>query len=236
MNDKQKKFINYIYLFLIFLNIIIVTKLFNWYIESVTPNINMVVKAKLEKITYEIITDKINTDLINENNLKDVLTITKNEEGEILTVDYNLEKAYTVNNMINNSVISSISNLSEGKLKSDEFYLGKDSIYILEPLFINSNYVILSSFGPYIPIKVSFIGTVVTNLKTKITSYGLNNVLNELYVTIEISELITTPLSSEIIKIEYDILIDASMINGRVPSYFGNEFIKESSVIDGSIN
>lgn len=231
--NNYYKFIFFIFCFIIYS---CVNNLLVWYLDSVTPKINTIVYAKLEKITYEIITDKINTDLINENNLRDVLLITKNDEGEILTVDYNLEKAYRVNNMINNSVVASITNLSDGLLLTDEFFLGEDSIYINQPLFINSNYVILSALGPQVPIKVSFIGTVVTNLKTKITSYGLNNVLNELYVTVLISEIVTTPLNSEKLFIEYDILIDATMINGRVPSYFGSEYITESNAVFSEID
>ncbi len=204
----------------------------NWYLKSVTPKINILVQNKLEKITYEIITDKINTDLINESNLKDVLIITKNSAGEILTVDYNLEKAYTVNNMINNSVRNSITNLETGNFANSEFKLAEDSVYINVPLFINSDFAIISSLGPQIPIKINFIGTIITNLKSKITSYGLNNVLNEIYVSIEIEELITTPVSEEPIKLSYDILIDATMINGRVPTFFGDEIISESSILD----
>ncbi len=208
------------------------SSLLNWYLTSLTPVINILVKNKLEKITYEIITDKINTDLINESNLRDVLIITKNADGEILTVDYNLEKAYTVNNMINNSVRNSITNLEVGDFANSEFLLAEDSVYINVPMFINSNLAILASLGPKIPVKINFIGTIITNLKTKITSYGLNNVLNEIYVSIEIHELITTPVSEEAIIINYDILIDATMINGRVPTFYGNEITAESNILD----
>ncbi len=206
--------------------------IFIWYLEKVTPKINQIVVAKLEKITYEIITDKINTDLINENNLKDIIHITKNNEGEILTVDYNLEKAYSVNNTINNSIRNSLNHLETGALQNSEFLVGDNSIYIHEPLFVASDYALLSNFGPKIPIKISFIGTIVTNLETRITSYGLNNVLNEIYVKVEISELITTPTTSHTIKLEYDILIDATMINGRVPSFYGGEITTESNILD----
>lgn len=229
------KYIKSLVITIIFLIILVTFNIMNWYLSEITPKINELVIAKLEKVTYEIITDKINTDLINENNLKDVLIITKNSDGEILTVDYNLEKAYSVNNMINESIRNSITDLELGTLENSEFYLGENSMYINTSLFVSSDYVILSALGPKIPIKVSFIGTVVTNLKTKITSYGLNNVLNEIYVTVEITELITTPVASETVNLEYDILIDATMINGRVPSYYGSELITQSSIVESSI-
>ncbi len=230
-----KNYIKYIIVLIIFFIFINTFNITNWYLKKITPKINEVVEKKLEKVTYEIITDKINTDLINENNLRDVLVITKNKDGEILTVDYNLEKAYSVNNMINESIRNSITNLELGTLKNSEFFLGEDSMYINPPLFISSDYPIISALGPKIPIKVSFIGTVVTNLKTKITSYGLNNVLNEIYVNVEITETLTTPVTHENVKLVYDILIDATMINGRVPSYYGNELIKETPIVSENI-
>ncbi len=232
--DLKNRIILIIILFIV--GIISTTlSMLNWYLEKVTPKINFLVEEKLKKVTYEIITDKINTDLINENNLRDILNITKNEAGEIITVDYNLEKAYTVNSTINNSIINSINSLDEAYLENSEFLLGENSMYINVPLFITSDYAIVSSLGPKIPIKVSFIGTVITNLETRITDYGLNNVLNEIYVNVEIVELITTPVSTEKIYIEYDILIDATMINGRVPSYYGGEIISSSNILDSSL-
>ena len=227
-----KKNIKYFSILIIISIFVTVINMFNWYIINITPKINILVKSKLEKVSYEIITNRINTELINENNLKDVLIITKNKEGEILTVDYNLERAYRVNNMINDSIRKSIYDLENGILESSEFMLGKNSMYINVPFFSGSNYTILSVIGPKIPIKISFIGTVITNLKTKITSYGLNNVLNELYVTVEIKELITSPITREENILKYDILIDASMINGRIPSFYNEKLIKESGVLD----
>lgn len=232
MNVFFKDYIKIILLMIIILTVTLTINLLSWYLSEITPKINEVVIAKLEKVTYEIITDKINTDLINENNLRDILIISKNNSGEIITVDYNLEKAYMVNNKINESIRNSITDLELGVLQSSEFYLGVNSMYINTPLFVASDYIILSVMGPKIPIKITFIGTVVTNLKTKITSYGINNVLNEIYVTVEITELITSPIANQTIKLEYDILIDATMINGRVPSFYGSEFITQSAIVD----
>lgn len=232
----MKVFLKSRFLILIFVELLlIITMTFSLtltFLSKSTPNIMKVVESKLEKVTYEMITDKINTDLINDSNLKDILLLTKNSEGEILAVDYNLEKAYKVNNLINNSIRNSIYNLESGILANSEFVLGVNSMYIDVPMFVSSENIIISSLGPKIPVKISFIGTVVTNLQTKITSYGLNNVLNEIYVTVEITELITTPVSEEKYSVKYDILIDATMINGRVPSYYGENIIENSSILD----
>ncbi len=203
--------------------------IFNWYFTSLTPNINKVVTFKLEKIVYQILTSELNTKVVDQT---DLLILNKNNDGEIITVDYDLDKAYIINNNINTSIRNSINNLSSGDLENSEFIMVNGNMYIEEPLLINSKFTIISALGPQIPIKINFVDTVVTNLKTKITSYGLNNALTELYVTTSVKVNIITPVTNEEIKIDYDILIDAAMINGRVPTFYGSSITSESNILD----
>ena len=43
------------------------------------------------------------------------------------------------------------------------------------PMFINSKDMFLSNLGPSIYVPINFVGSVLTNIKTKITDYGINN-------------------------------------------------------------
>ncbi len=205
------------------------SSIFKWYFDSVTPNINEIVVTKLEKVVYEILTSELNTKEINENNM---LVLTKNKDGEIITVDYDLKKAYEINNNINNSIRKSINNLNNSTLRNSEFENINNSLFINIPLFINSKYSIISSLGPSIPIKIDFVDTIMTNLKTKVTSYGMNNSLAEIYVVTEVKIKIITPVTSKEIVINYDILIDATMINGRIPMFYGSDITSESNILD----
>ncbi len=221
-------------LLIVLIGVIILSfNMFKWYLNSVTPKITLVIESKLEKITYDIITSELNINII-END--DLLILTKNNNEEIISVDYDLKKAYEINNIINQSIRNNINNLASLEIDYNEFLVNDNYIYINEPLFINSSYSIISALGPKIPIKVEFIGTVITNLKTKVNSYGLNNALSEIYVTVEIIQLITTPVSNKKMNFKYDILIDAVMINGRVPTFYGGEYISESNAINVPIN
>ena len=92
--------------------------------------------------------------------------------------------------------------------------------------------VYLANLGPKIPVKIDFVGTVLTNIKTKITNYGLNNALVELYAYVMITEEITTPVSFNRLDTEYDVLLAAKMVNGRVPTFYGNTYEKESSLFN----
>lgn len=229
---KFKKHIKIIIFVIIFLIIITFFNLVIWYTSAITPNFKNVVYSKMEKQIYEIITSEITSNILNDKVLKNVLIVTKNSVGEIITVDYDLEKAYRINNLINDSIRKSLTKIENGNIKNPEFHIAGNGMYVEIPFTVLSKKALISNMGPDIPVAVSFVGTVITNLETKMTDYGLNNVLNELFVTIEIKQLLTTPVTSESITYKYNVLIDAAMINGRVPSYYGSEIISESNLLD----
>ena len=49
----------------------------------------------------------------------------------------------------------------------------------------------------------------------------MNNALVELYVTIQITENLMTPVIEEDITFTYDVLVASKVINGRVPEIYG---------------
>ena len=89
------------------------------------------------------------------------------------------------------------------------------------PFFIGNKNPLLVNLGPKIYIPLNFSGALLTNLKTKIKDYGLNNALVEIYVTIKINIDILYPYNKNKEEINYDVLIASSIINGRVPSFYG---------------
>lgn len=91
-------------------------------------------------------------------------------------------------------------------------------------LYIPMGYLTGSSFlaniGPKIPLKVSLIGDVRTDIKERITDYGLNNALLKIYIYVEVVTQSIVPLVSSVQKtiIEYPMVI--KIIEGKVPSYY----------------
>ena len=96
---------------------------------------------------------------------------------------------------------------------------------------MSSNYALLSNLGPKIYVKVNFIGTMLTNIKSKITEYGINNALVELYVTIEVSQELISPVTDKEISLEYDVLIASQVINGSVPEFYGGIITEKSAAL-----
>lgn len=215
-------------IFFLTLNLIII------YYKKVSPKIINLAEVKLQKFTESFLSNNIGYDILNDENIDNILVINKNEEGEILYVDYNLDQAYLALDVVTNEIYELIRNLEQGKfsdIKDSEIEASKNGLILKMPLFISSNYPLLANLGPKIYTKINFVGSILTNIKSQITDYGMNNALVELYVTIKINEELITPVTNEVLETEYDVLIASKVINGRVPAYYGGAIIEKSSLL-----
>ena len=93
-----------------------------------------------------------------------------------------------------------------------------------------------SNLGPKIPVKIKFIGSILTGVKTKVTDYGINNSLIEVYTTISIQTLVITPVSKDRKTRNYEILVSSKIIEGKVPEIYGGVMEKSSNISKQNIN
>ena len=204
--------------------------IFNFYSNKLNDKIINVSELELKKWTKGFLSKNIGYDLIGNKKLENILDIQTNNDNEILYVNYNIMNSYAILEDITNEIAKKINELENGvNIDDRNIKCSKKGLYLKVPLFIASQNVLLSSIGPKIIIPINFIGSVLTNLKTKITDYGINNALVELYVTIEITEELITPVTRNEIIINYDVLIASKVINGRVPEIYGGGIYTKSS-------
>lgn len=238
LKKKRKKYsLKKLYLIVVIILVCVITTfLFSCFNKKINPKLIEISEKNLNKITYSIIMDYLDSDILNEDYLNNILIITKNKESEIITVDFNLEQTYEILSEITRRMQENLNELEKGKIKVDYYdsYLsnGQKGLILMVPIGVASDYIFLNNLGPKIPVKINFIGAVLTNVKTKITNYGMNNALVELYAYIMITQEITTPVTYNTLKTEYDVLLAAKMVNGRVPTFYGNSLEKESSLFN----
>ena len=208
--------------------------LFHNFNKNINSNLIEISNAEINRVTYSFITNKINNNILNSETLKDILIINKNEKGEILYVDFNLDKSYKLLDKISLILSDSIKDLENGEI---------DVAYLDNSLTHKANGIILSiplgstlktkyfyNLGPKIPVKVNFIGSVLTNLQTKVTNYGLNNALVEVFIYLEFHNQIMTPFNIKDIEFKYDAVIASMMIEGEVPSFYNGSIEKSSNI------
>ena len=205
--------------------------LFNLYSKITSDKLIDVTFIKLDEFMESFLSNNINFDLLKDDVMKDIIVINKNKEGEILYVTYDMDQAYYALEVVTQELETAISDLENGNksVKSRNIVSGGKGIALRMPFFTGSSSVLLSNLGPSVYVPVNFVGSVLTNIKTKITDYGINNALVEIYVTVELKTDLISPVSEKTNKIDYDVLVASTVINGRVPEVYGGLIQSKSS-------
>ena len=84
---------------------------------------------------------------------------------------------------------------------------------------------IFANIGPTIPIKLSFLGQISSDIDVDIKEYGINNVLVKIILVLNIKEQISMPFSSERVEIIVQEPISIDLLQGNIP-YYINGFSK----------
>ena len=205
---KRKYYILITFLISLFLFIII----FSLYSKKLNPKLNDYIDFLVKDEIYKKVI-KSNNFITNEE-VNDILYIDKNKSNEIVYLDYDIDKTYKLLNKYIDS------------LKKDN----SKSKILTVPFFIASDNIIISSLGPKIKFKYEIIDNVKGKIKTKVTDFGVNNALIEMYFELEIGYLVVIPMNKKESVLRTEILISSKVINGKVPTFYGKNIFKESSV------
>lgn len=205
---KRKYYILITFLISLFLFIII----FSLYSKKLNPKLNDYIDFLVKDEIYKKVI-KSNNFITNEE-VNDILYIDKNDSNEIVYLDYNMDKTYKLLNKYIDS------------LKKDN----SKSKILTVPFFIASDNIIISSLGPKVKFKYEIMNNVKGKIKTKVTDFGVNNALVEMYFELEIGYLVVIPMNKKESVLKTEILISSKVINGKVPTFYGKNIFKESSV------
>lgn len=205
---KRKYYILITFLISLFLFIII----FSLYSKKLNPKLNDYIDFLVKDEIYKKVI-KSNNFITNEE-VNDILYIDKNKSNEIVYLDYDIDKTYK---LLNKYIES---------LKKDN----SKSKILTVPFFIASDNIIISSLGPKVKFKYEIIDNVKGKIKTKVTDFGVNNALVEMYFELEIGYLVVIPMNKKESVLKTEILISSKIINGKVPTFYGKNIFKESGV------
>lgn len=223
---------------ILILLIIMCIILFLYYVnKKILPTLMKYAKVDTEKMAITIMSNSINDDVLNTLNSKNIFNITKNNEGEVSSVDFNPVIVNKVLLLTSSAVSNNLKNIEKGNIKdltflnTDEYNLKnlKNGVISEIPMGIITNNALLSNLGPKIPVKINLIGNVISSVKAKVKNYGINSAIVEVYAHIEVTEEVVIPFSTKQIKVENDIPIAIKIIQGKVPNYYNNNALEKNS-------
>lgn len=204
--------------------------------KNVTPKLLEVASKNLEKLTYNLFNNYTIMTQIDDEILSQILNVHQNNKGEIVSISYNTKNAYKIANLLANRIKNDFNAIENGKLNIEyydqELSNGLDGFVLSLPIGVASDSIYFSNLGPRIPVKIKFIGTILTNLKTKIKNYGINNALIEVYIDVAINHEIITPITFKTKELKYEIMIGAEIIQGTVPSIYGGMYETKSNILN----
>ena len=217
-----------IFLLLILISLYIV---FNHIKEKIMPSLFKYGSLEAKKFSSIIINDAVDKYITEKIDINDLFLIT-NSDDEIKSIDFNTALINSYLTEATKSIQRNLKYIEEGNIDKVEYQAGllenydeenlkKGIIYYLNSGFIFNN-PIFANFGAQIPIKISLTGDVVSNISTEVTNYGINNALIKVYANIKITENIILPFYDKEIELETKVPIAIKLVNGKVPSYYGN--------------
>ena len=237
---KKRKFdkINtiIIVIILLFLSIIMALGYLN---NKLSPTLLDFAELETSKLANLIINRAVTKQIANGIDIDKLFSMVQNNAGEIQTIDFNPTIVNKVLNMTTNAVHTSLKAVEQGNIDMielpDDILIEYDKkklkrgIVFEIPLGAVTGNAFLSNLGPKVPVKLNLIGSVASNINTKISQYGINNALIEVFVKIEVTEKVNLPLSSKSITVSSDIPIAMKIVQGKIPEYYSSNGLSQNS-------
>ncbi len=172
-------------------------------------------KARI--IISEMVNEAVLNDMAeNKPDYSEIITLGKNDTGEVMSLSSNIEKINRLKAHINLVIQKEFCNL-----KAKEFFL---------PLGTLTGIEILNCKGPQVPLRMSSSGNVSTELVSDFINGGINQTLHRMSLLIhtKISVLVTG--CSCVFESDNKILVSETVIVGKVPNLCGG------AISSGTVN
>lgn len=194
--------------------------------EKLSYHIENIVIKNVDREVYNNIFFSFNSEELGNEELLNVINLNMNKDGEVVSVDYKLDIAYeylskSMETLYNNIISMNMSTLYKS---------GINNVYYL-PMGLIYNNVLMDSLGYKIPCKINFISDIDIGFKTKVTDYGVNNLLIELYIVIDVKSYIMSPSTYKEFGDTYEIIVASKVVVGKIPVYYGDSIEQSSAIV-----
>ncbi|MDF0727446.1 sporulation protein YunB [Cytobacillus sp. S13-E01] len=200
--------------------------------KGIEPVLMAYAENETRRIATLVIKNAVNKQITEEElNVNEIINIQEDESGKIQGVYYN------------NNIINRISTLTTDKVEQYLRYVDKGNVNALEipeveievdensrnagfyfevPLGAATNNALLGNLGPRVPIRFHMIGDVMPDIITNIKPAGINNMVIEISIVIDVTVQVIVPFATEEIQATGTFPIVTQIIQGDVPDYYNN--------------
>ena len=175
--------------------------------NSVRPILRTMALANVEIIAGEKISEAIEEEMVSEDyELESIISFEKDADGRINAVKTNIVTANRLKSALSLAVLDKIGQITE----SD----------VAVPSGSLTGLALLSGRGPNIPVKTVPVGSVRTNLQSKLTNGGINQTLHRIILEITVDMNVILPRETVSSEVTMNVVVSETVIVGTVPEYF----------------
>lgn len=217
-----------------FLVLLIVSLIFKYINTKIVPPLEVYAENEVKKISSLIISDAVESISFSEEETMSFFNTLTNKSDEVISVDFNTAKINKSLVKLNKAVYKDLKSFENGRYKLEDTEIETEDLIYKIPLgYITGNYT-LSNIGPKVPLKAKVIGSVVSNIKTEVSSYGINNSLLKVYIDVTVNMRFMLPLISKDVLVNNSIPLVVKIIQGKIPNVYGGSYAVTSPIISSN--
>lgn len=203
-----------------------------WIVEKgIRPTLLDIANTETQRIGTLAINQALHKKLIENGDIDKLIEVQQDNSGQIISVTFNPIVANRVLHESTHRVQSYLNDIALGKIRdlsipdsidieqNGEPYF-QDGIIHWIPLGQATNNVLLAHLGPKVPVRLTAIGDVKSQLRRNLEASGINNTTIEYLVDITVDVRIVIPFSTTTQVVETSILVGSIFVPGVVPEFF----------------
>lgn len=205
--------------------------------SRITPGLMEYAEIQAKKFVTLLINSAVTESIGEDLEANSLFLITKDSNGEIRSIDLDPIKVNRLLSNTTNSIQVNLQHIEKGEV--DKLTLMDEVLKDYDPNDLKKGVIgniptgvifknaLLSNLGSKFPIRLKIMGDIITNIKTKVTNYGINNAVIEVSIQVDVTTQAILPFSSRVIKVSSDIPLTIKLMQGNVPSYyFGDKVLQ----------
>ena len=187
-------------------------------LDAISPIFDALCEDKAKSIAT-IISNNEATNVMKDHTYDELFTIEKDNDGNITMIKSNI---IPINEIISDVAVKIQTSINER---------GRENIRIALGSFTGSKF--LACRGPGVPIRISSIGNVETDLRSEFSAQGINQTLHRVYLQVDCEVSILTPYNTISEKVSNQVLLIENVIVGKIPSaYYNLEGVDSTSALE----
>ncbi|MDF2567447.1 MAG: hypothetical protein K0R90_903 [Oscillospiraceae bacterium] len=217
--DRLKKrklkfaFIKMLCVFLVLLLIVFTTD------RMFRPTIKTIAGYRAQVIATKAINDSFYNTINNIGfTYKDLVAVSKNEDGTVSSIETNIININHLKSNITSSILENMSKITRVEMKV--------------PLGTLLGTQVLSGHGPGIEFRLIPSGSVKTQLISKFESTGINQTLHQIIMNIQVTISAVIPGYTTTVTVPSNFIIAETIIVGVVPEYYTQIISEDQELLD----